>query len=316
MSRDDFRRLGNSELRVSPVAFGCWPISGMTTLHTNEQDSLDTLRAAIDCGINFFDTAYCYGPKGESDQLLGQAIKHNRDELVIASKGGVHWDDQVQKVQDASPGRLKRECEEILERLKTDVIDLFYLHAPDPKIPVAESATAFSELIESGKIRYAAVSNCTVDQLEEFVSVCPIVAVQPPYNILQRHIEADLIPWCIERDIAVVNYWPLMKGLLAGKIRRGHQFDANDKRLTYEIFQGEAFERAQCLLDGLDDVANETGKTVSQVVINWTMCQPGITSTLCGAKRDWQIQETAGAMGWELSTEQKIRIRKLAEANS
>ena len=110
-----------------------------------------------------------------------------------------------------------------------------------------------------------------------------------------------------------MNYWPLMKGLLAGKIRRGHQFDENDKRLTYEVFQGEAFERAQRLLDGLDVIAAECGKSVSQVVINWNMNQPGITSVLCGAKRDWQIQETAGAMGWNLSREQLAAIESLID---
>ena len=184
--------------------------------------------------------------------------------------------------------------------MKIETIDLLYLHAPDPKVPVEESATAFAQLIDSGKIRTVGVSNLDVQQMEAFASVCPITAAQPPYNMLQRDIENDIIPWCRHHYISVINYWPLMKGLLAGKIRRGHTFDPNDKRLSYDVFQAEKFESAQRLLDGLDEIANTLGKTVAQIVINWTIHQSGITSTLCGAKRDWQIQETAGAMGWTM----------------
>jgi aryl-alcohol dehydrogenase-like predicted oxidoreductase len=197
--------------------------------------------------------------------------------------------------------------------MDVDVIDLYYLHAPDPKVPVERSAEAFVTLLESGKIRSVGVSNFSVPQLEQFQSVCPISAVQPPYNMLQRGIELELIPWCRERKISVINYWPLMKGLLAGKIRRGHSFDPEDKRLTYDVFRGEPFEQAQRLLDELDEIAAEATKTVAQVVTNWTMNRPGITSTLCGAKRDWQIAETAGAMGWELTADQLERISRLLQ---
>ena len=315
-THSNFRTLGKSELQVSPVALGCWPIAGMTSLDVNDDDSRATIGAALESGINFLDTAYCYGANGESERLIGQAIAPlirdgRRDEIVIASKGGIHWDQDVNKINDASPSRIIRECEESLQRMNVDVIDLHYLHSPDPKIPVAETAGAFAKLIESGKIRAAAASNFDVPQLEQFHAACPIAAVQPPYNMLQRSIESDIIPWCLENDVSVINYWPLMKGLLAGKIRRGHQFDPADKRLSYDVFRGEKFEQAQTLLDELDLIAAEAEKSVAQVVINWTMNQPGITSTLCGAKRDWQIRETAGAMGWNLSPNHLDRIDRL-----
>ncbi len=294
------RRIGKTDLYVTPVALGCWPIAGMTSLDVNDTDSIATIHAAIDSGINFLDTAHCYGIDGESERLIGQAISSRRDELVIASKGGIHWDSNRVRHYDGSKERLIHECETSLIRMGIDTIDLHYLHAPDPNIAVEKSAEAFADLLDTGKIRSVGVSNFNVDQLNRFHDICPISALQPPYNILQRDIESTIVPWCTQRTVSVISYWPLMKGLLAGKIRRGHNFDPQDKRLSYEVFQNPAFEKAQCLLDSIDEIAKATGKTTAQVVVNWTIHQPGITSVLCGAKRAWQIKETAGAMGWEL----------------
>ena len=302
------REIGSTGIFVSPVALGCWPIAGMTSLDVNDDDSRATIRTAIDSGINFLDTAHCYGADGKSEILIGEVIADCRDDVVIATKGGIHWDSDVVRHNDGSPERIIKECEISLQRMKIDVIDLQYLHSPDPNVPVEESATAYVKLLESGKIRSVGVSNFKVDELERFHSVCPVSAFQPRYNMLQRGIEEELVPWCLERNVSVMNYWPLMKGLLAGKIRRGHEFDPNDKRLSYEIFQGENFERAQQLVDKLDVIAAECDRTVAQVVINWSMQRPGIGSVLCGAKRPWQIEETAGAMGWRLSEEQMQRL--------
>lgn len=296
---------------VSPVALGCWPIAGMTSLEVNDVDSLATIREAIDCGLNFLDTAHCYGANGESELLVGQAIKGNRDDMVLASKGGIHWDADLIRHYDGRPARIIHECEQSLQRMQVEEIDLYYLHAPDPNVPIEETAGAFSTLLESGKIRSAGVSNLNVEEMDQFRKVCPITAIQPPYNMLQRGIETDIIPWSKKHGASVVNYWPLMKGLLAGKIRRGHQFDPQDKRLTYDVFQGEGFESAQHLLDGIDEIAESIGKTVAQVVVNWTIHQPQIAATLCGAKRAWQIRETSGAVGWTLDEELRKRIDDL-----
>jgi aryl-alcohol dehydrogenase-like predicted oxidoreductase len=187
-------------------------------------------------------------------------------------------------------------------------VELLYLHAPDPKVPVAESAEELLRLRDEGKTRAVGVSNFSLAQLEEFHAVCPISAFQPPYNMLQRDIELDTLPWCRERGIAVCIYWPLMKGLLAGKLSRGHEFAPGDGRAKYPMFQGHEWQRNQDFLDELRAIAAELGKTVAQVVVNWTIHQPGITAALCGAKRPQQIQETAGAMGWRLSAEQLDRI--------
>ena len=312
-SQTDHRQIGTTGIYVSPVAFGSWPIAGMTSLEVNEADSLKTIQAAIDSGINFIDTAHCYGANGESEKLIGRAIAHNREQLVIASKGGIHWDRDVIRHYDGRPKTLIAQCEQSLDRMKLDTIDLYYLHAPDPKVSVCDSATAFNTLIESGKIRAVGVSNLSLTEMKAFHTVCPISAIQPPFNMLQQETYSEVIPWCLDHHVSIINYWPLMKGLLAGKIRRGHQFAAEDKRLTYPIFQGQPFESAQKLLDGLDKIADKTGHSVAQVVINWTMNRPGITSSLCGGKRAWQIRETAGAMGWQLETDCLNEISQLIQ---
>ncbi len=345
----DYRPLGNTGIQVSAIALGCWPISGMTSLDVSDADSLATIRSCFDLGINFLDTAYCYGGDGESERLIARAIEGRRDEMVIATKGGIHWEaigsrhapravnvddslresrqlaervdhmdgtrsvpatgrDAFKQVRDASPATLKRQCEESLRRLRTDRVDLLYLHAPDPTLPVAESAGALRELLDAGKTRSVGVSNLTLAQLEAFWRVCPIAAYQPPYNMLLRDIEADTLPWCRRHNVAVAIYWPLMKGLLAGKLPRDHVFPPGDGRAKYPMFQGEEWQRNQDLLDGLRAIAAEVGRTVAQVVINWTIHQPGITSALCGAKRPWQNEENAGAAGWRLTAEQTARI--------
>ena len=302
------RKLGQTDICVSPVAMGVWPISGMTSLKVNDADSLATLRAAMDAGVNFFDSAYCYGANGESSRLIARALGAQRDEVVIATKCGLHWNEDRKMTHDARLETLKRECEEELRRLETDRVELLYLHAPDPDVPVEESAGALKELLDQGKARSIGVSNFSVEQMAAFHAVCPITAAQPPYNMIMRGIEADVIPWCRDNGVSVCPYWPLMKGLLAGKLSRDHVFDPKDGRAKYPMFQGEEWLKNQDLVDELREIAGEIGKSVSQVAINWTIHQPGITSALCGAKRAMQIEESAGAMGWELTAEQQAKI--------
>lgn len=289
------RQLGNTDLMVSSVAMGCWPITGITTLDANQDDSIRTLHAAIDCGINFLDTAYAYGIEGESEQMIGKVIRSQRDSVVIATKGGIH---RVGKGQDfdARPETLKRQCEESLQRLGTDRIDLYYLHATDNRTPIAESAGAISEMIQEGKVRAAGASNLNVEQLEQFQQACAISAVQPHFNMLQQEIRQDIEPWCRSKNISLCVYWPLMKGFLAGKLSRDHKFAEGDGRAKYPMFQGDEWQKNHDFLDELRTIAAAVEVTAAQLVIAWTIKQPSITAALCGAKRDWQIRETAAAM--------------------
>lgn len=297
------RQLGKSDLLVNPIGLGLWPIAGMTSLEVSEADGLATINAAVEEGVNFFDTAYCYGVDGISERLLGQVAEHHRDRMVIATKGGVHWDARLDRCNDASPRRLEFELDESLRRMKLTSVDLLYLHSPDLITPITESAEAMARFQAAGKARYIGVSNLNLEQLKAFHAVCPVTAVQVKYNMLQREIEQDIVPWCLENSVSIVAYWPLMKGLLAGKLRRGHRFDPADKRLTYPMFAGRQWEYNQKLLDRLDTIAKRVEVPLLTLVLAWTIAQPGITAVLCGAKRPWQIQESAAAIKWTPSAE-------------
>lgn len=302
------RNLGTSAIRVSAVALGCWPIAGMTSLNVEDAASRATIAACFDLGVNFLDTAYCYGAQGESERLIAQAIRGRRDELVLATKCGIHWDERGERQFDGRPERLRQECETSLRRLETDRVELLYLHAPDPRVPVTESAGELRRLQEEGKTRTVGVSNFNVEQLEAFHRICPIAAVQPPYNMLQRQIEQDVLPWCLQNGVSLAVYWPLMKGLLAGKLPRDYVFAPGDGRAKYPMFHGEEWQRNQDFLDELRVIASELGRSVADVVVNWTIHQPGITVALCGAKRPDQIRESAAALTWRLNPEQLSRI--------
>ena len=300
--------MGTSGIRVTPIALGCWPITGITSVGVTEADSLATIATCLEVGINFLDTAYCYGRDGESERMIGRAVGSRRDELVIATKGGIHWGPDGNQAKDGRPSTLRRQCDESLRRLGTDRVELLYLHAPDPNVPVAESAGALKDLMDEGKTRSIGLSNASQVQLEEFAAVCPPAAFQPHYNMLQREIESGTLPWCAAQGVSVMVYWPLMKGLLAGKLPRDHFFASGDGRAKYPMFQGDEWRKTQDLLDELRLIAAEAGRTVAQLVVNWTIHRPGITTALCGAKRADQLRENAGALGWRLSEAQLTQI--------
>ncbi len=282
-------------------------------MDVNDRDSLATLHAAIDSGVNFLDTAYSYGYDGEADRLIAKVLRERNEEIIVASKVGSHYRSDRTRVVDGTPETLLKHAEEIVHRLGVDNVAIMYLHEPDPAVPIEESAGAISEIIRRGLARYAGVSNVNQAQLSAFHQICPVVVVQPPFNMLQQEKTVAIRDFCKEQQIALACYWVLMKGLLAGKLLRGHQFDPRDRRLTYPIYQGEAWERAQELLDALREMANAKACTVSQLVIAWTLQQPGITVAICGAKRPEQIIETAAAMHVELSAVELIVMEQLID---
>ncbi len=314
MKDEILRPLGKSGLPVSPVSLGTWPMAGASTADVNDQDSILALQACLDIGINFIDTAYCYGPNGESENLVRRALSEQRHEYVLATKCGIHYGDDGKQTQDARPDTIKAECDESLLRLGTDHVELYYLHSPDPQVPVSDSAGAIAELIAAGKVRFAGASNCQLDQIKEFHAACPLTAVQLPYNMLQRDIEQQTVPWCQEQEVSVIVYWALMKGLLAGQLEKLEQLDKDDSRRNYPMYQGEEWDRNQEFVDTLRGIAQECERSVAEVVVNWTINQPGITVALCGARRRWQIEESAAAMGWTLDNSQRAAIDRAIEA--
>ena len=304
-------------MHVSPVAMGCWPIAGVTTLGVNAEDSRATVTAALDAGINHFDTAHAYGYRGESETILGEVLgpliaAEGRRRVVVATKVGLVWGERRggggsgkrPQFKDGRPETIAAQCEESLSRLHLDAVDLLYLHAPDPKVPLAETAGAMRRLVDAGKARAAGVSNFTTEQqYRQFAAECPFAADQQPYNMLQTGIEADRVFWARRHGrpkVMIATYWPLMKGLLAGRLTRDHVFATGDTRQTYTVFQEPEWSKTHELLDRLREIAAGLDATLAQLVIAWTIARPAVTAALCGAKRPGQIAETAAAMRLEL----------------
>ena len=304
----EYRRLGNTGLELSAVALGCWPIAGMTSPGTNDETSLATVRACFDLGINHLDTAYMYGRAGESERLIARSTAGRRDELVIATKVGLAWDERGRQVLDGRPETLRRQCEESLKRLATDRIEILYLHKPDPHVPLSDSAGAPGATDRARQSlcgRRVERESCRARGVRGGLPACRLPAA---VQHARAAIEADTLPWCQRQGVAVVVYWPLMKGL-SGRLHRTRcRLRRSDSRRNYPAFQGEEFQRNCDLVDELGEVARAAGRSVAQVVVNWTVYRPGITAVLCGAKRPEQIRETAGGVGWRLDETQLAGI--------
>jgi aryl-alcohol dehydrogenase-like predicted oxidoreductase len=308
------RPLGSARVSVGPLGLGCWPLAGMTRDGITHETAVATVRAAIDAGVTHLDTAYCYGERGESERAIAEAVRGIRDSVVIAGKCGIHWEPDAaqtpprRQVVDGRPERIRAEVEESLSRLGTDRLDLLYLHAPDPAVPIEDSAGALKRLLDEGTARAIGLSNATVPHLERFAAVCPLAACQMHFNMLQREIEAEVLPWCRSHGVAVVAYWPLMKGLLAGKMHRGQVFPATDSRRKYPIFNGAEFERNLDFVNALRPVAARLGCTLTAAVLAWTAEQPGITSVLFGATSPEQVAENAAALRCDLDDAARAAI--------
>ncbi len=282
---------------MSRLGLGCWPLAGMTRHGITRDDAIATVAAAIDAGITHLDTAYCYGEQGESERAIRSAMEGRpRESVFLASKCGIHWEAGRQQTVDGSPTRLVAEAEESLRRLGTDHLDLLYLHAPDPSIPIEESAGALAQLVTAGKTRSVGCSNVSLEQLQQFAAACPTSACQMPYNMLQRSLEERFLPWCQLHAIGLVVYWPLMKGLLAGTMARDRQFPQSDSRHKYPMFQGEEFQRNLDFVDALAAIATRLETTIPAVVLSWTMQRPGISSVLFGATMPSQVSANVPAL--------------------
>jgi aryl-alcohol dehydrogenase-like predicted oxidoreductase len=311
-------------------------MAGLTTLGADDEQSVLTIRRAIALGINFIDTAYSYGIDGRSDRVLAKAIAGSLTPRsattcsattcsattdaqgpahvpVIASKVGASLDSHGKWQNDARPDRMITQAREILERLELDRVDLMYLHAPDPQVPIEESADALREIQNRGWARWLGVSNVSSSQAETIFARCPFVAIQTHFNMLQPQSVQQLRNFCRANTVSMVTYWALMKGILAGTMPREHRFDPADRRLNYPIYRGEKWELAQQFLDELRRIAAEQKISVAQLVLAWNIAQPGIDVTLVGAKRPSQIEETAVAMNFPLSSAMEQEISALAK---
>lgn len=314
------RSLGSSSILVGPLGLGCWPLAGMTRDGVSREAAVATVKAAIDCGITHLDTAYCYGEHGESELAIREGVAGRRDAVVLAGKCGIHWEPDPSKnpprrqVVDGRPERIRAEVDESLARLGTDRLDLLYLHAPDLAVPIEDSAGELRRLLEAGKARAIGLSNASAENLARFAAACPLAACQMQFNMLQREIEAEVLPWCIAHGVAMVVYWPLMKGLLAGRMRRGQAFPTSDSRHKYPIFNGAEFDRNLDFVDALRPVAARLGCALPDLVLAWTAEQTGITSVLFGATSAEQVRENAAALRCALDDEARTAIHAAIRA--
>ncbi len=307
------RQLGRSDLSVPVVAFGAWAIGGGPYWGPGDDDAaVEAIRAALDAGIDAIDTAPIYG-MGHSERLVGRAIDGRRDEVLLLTKVGLRWDSKdgelffestgddgrpLEVYRNSRPDSVRREVERSLERLATDRLDLVQVHWPDSTTPIAETMGALAGLVREGKIRAVGVSNYDTDMLDQAVAGLgdvPLASVQPKYNLLVRDIERDVLPWARAHDVGVLAYSPLEQGLLTGKVTSARDFGATGrgKRPT---FQSVNRDRVNALLEQVvAPVARAHDATLAQVVIAWTVQQPGLTTALVGARRPDQARENAAA---------------------
>jgi aryl-alcohol dehydrogenase-like predicted oxidoreductase len=303
-------------VEVSRIGLGTWAIGGSEWGPVAEDAAIATCLSAVERGINLIDTAPIYG-RGRAEEIVCKVMRAHgrRDAFFIATKAGLQWNERG-VFANSTPERLRREIEDSLRRLGTDYIDLYQVHWPDTLVPVAEVAGVLAGFQREGKVRALGVSNFNAAQMQEFRSVVPLASDQPPYNIFERDIDRETLPWCAANGIAVLTYSSLCRSLLGGRMHRGMTFEAGDIRAVDPKFQEPRFDQYITAVERLTELARfRFGKSMAQLAVRWVLDRPGITVALWGAKRPDQLDAAAGVMGWKLDPATMTEIdRIVAEA--
>src|SRR3981189_3010052 len=298
-------------LKVSPIGIGTWAIGGWMWGGTDEAESVATIRAAFEHGIHLVDTGPVYG-FGRSEEIVGKAIAEGRLrwDVLIATKAGLQWD-RGKVSRNASRARILQEVEDSLRRLRTDYIDIYQVHWPDPVVTIEETAEAMLTLFKQGKIRAIGVSNFSVLQIERFRRIAPLHVLQPPYNLFERAIETDLLPYCRKNKIAMLGYGALCRGLLSGRMQADTAFDGDDLRRTDPKFLEPRFAQYVAAVQKLDRLAQQRfGKRVIHLAVRWMLDQ-GITTALWGARHPDQLRPVDEVIGWSLDASAKAEIDRI-----
>ena len=314
----EYRKLGQSGINLSAISFGAWAIGGWQWGGTDRKEAIEAIKVSVDAGVTSIDTAPAYG-QGLSEEIVGEAIKDiPRGQVQIMTKFGLRWDTTKgefffsSKDNNGSPiqmhkyaGRedVMKECENSLRRLGTDYIDLYQLHWHDSTTPISETMETLLRLQEQGKILAAGVCNYSPAQMKEAEQVISLASNQVPYSMLYRDIENELVPYCIQNKKSIIAYSPLQRGLLAGKIKPGHQFSEGDSRAGVRFYTQQNIQNTNDFLDRLRPMAGEKGVTLAQLILRWTIDQPGITVALAGARNATQALDNAKAGEVTLSKE-------------
>jgi len=312
----EYRKIGNSDLELSVITFGAWAAGGWMWGSTDRNDAIKAIQASYDEGVTSIDTAPIYG-QGDSEEIVGEALKGiSRDKVQIITKYGMRWDlakgDFAMKSKDnngkdidvykyAGKESIIKEVEDSLKRLKTDYIDLYQIHWPESATPIQETMETVAQLIKEGKVRYAGVCNYNVEQMKEADKYVNLVSNQVPYSMVKREIEANVVPFSLENNKSIVAYSPLERGLLTGKMKPGYTFSEGDHRANLYFYKDENLKRTAAFLDKIKPLAADKNASLSQLVLRWTIEQPGITIALAGARNAEQSIQNAKAVDVKLS---------------
>ena len=306
------RTLGN-DLDVSALGLGCMPMAGVSAGMYGEADegeSIATIHRAIDLGVTFFDTAEVYGPF-TNEELLGRAIKGKRDGLVIATKFGFKFD-EGKRDTDSSPANIKRVCDASLQRLGIDVIDLFYQHRVDPKVPIEDTVGAMAELVSAGKVRHLGLSEAGVGTLRKAAAVHPISALQSEYSLWERDVEDEILPTCRELGIGFVPYSPLGRGFLTGQITKRSDLSEGDFRLKDPRYSEENFATNMKLVDAVKEVAARHGVSPARIALAWLLAQGDDIVPIPGSKRRVTLEDSMGAADVTLTADDLAALDQAA----
>jgi aryl-alcohol dehydrogenase-like predicted oxidoreductase len=288
-------------LTPTRIALGTWAIGGWMWGGSDDQESIRTIRSALDRGITILDTAPVYG-FGHAEEIVGRALEESgqRHNVIIATKVGLDWRNG-QPFRNASRKRILKEIEDSLRRLRTNVIDIYQVHWPDPNTPIEETARALHELYQAGKIRAIGVSNFSTEQMDAFRAVAPLHTVQPPHNLFEREAESSILPYCQQNNIATLAYGSLCRGLLSGSIKGPVAFTGDDLRRGDPKFQAPRLQQYQHAVEQLDAFARKNyGKSVLHLAVRWVLDQQPLSIALWGARHPEQLDPVAEVMGWKL----------------
>lgn len=306
-----YRKLGKNGPEISVVGFGSWAIGGDWG-GQDDQLSIESVRAALDAGVTFYDTAAAYG-LGHSEEVIGKALKSDRNKVILATKCGLVWDEKRQISKNGTYDSIIREAEDSLRRLGTDYIDLYQLHWPDvdTNAPAEESMRAMEKLVQDGKIRYVGVSNYNVPLLEESLAVRHVDSLQPPYSILRPAIEKEILPFCLEKGIGVVSYSSLTSGLLSGNYTYDTKFDESDWRSRNKAHTVDLKSNVD-RVEKLRVIANQLNITIPQLAVAYVLAHPAITSAIVGVRKPSHILSVLPAISVKLDEATLTEIRAIA----
>lgn len=309
------RSFGKTEMEITEIGFGSWAIGGSGWAAAwgpqDDEEAIGAIRRAVELGMNWVDTAAVYG-LGHSEELVARALKGvpEANRPYVFTKCALTWDESSEVHNSLKADSVKRECEDSLRRLQTDVIDLYQVHWPNPDEDIEEGWSAMAELKEEGKVRHIGVSNFDVSQLERAQEIAPVETLQPPYNMLNRCVEEEILPYCAENDVGVIVYSPMRSGLLTGKMTRERVegLPSDDWRRNSEDFQEPRLSRNLELVGLLEEIGGRHGRSPGEVAIAWTLRHPAVTAAIVGGRRPDQVDGIIGAADLSLSEDEVGRI--------